>query len=335
MTMRIGIFGLVTTLLIGLHSASFAAVGGGGEVGNGGGIAEKNITFAYINLSSYIDICLASASCQLSAQELPVLQAIRGGLSDEYLDQNQIIFSSETAQPGFFFLDGAIRVARTGSTVGSAIYYNRDLLYPVGPSGNITPFSVADAVGSLVHEMGHHHGIADHTFLDLLGSKVEKLMLGQIHSIDSNSQIRFSVETIDFSGASVSQLIVFDSETVTDLTGRLKTALRGVCPDTAPMSAANIANLHWKGLALGPMQIMYPNGQSEFTVDPISSILWIACGAMATSSNTQPLSAELYKLTIQLGIKQGSGIGQFLLVPEATTFKIEQAGLEKNPKENK
>jgi hypothetical protein len=332
--MKIRIFGVVTTLLMGLHCASFAAAGGGGEVGNGGGVAEKNITFAYINLAGYIDICLASASCQLSAQELPVLQAIRGGLSSEYLNQNQIIFSSETAQPGFFFLDGAIRVARTGSTVGSAIYYNRDLLYPVGPSGNITPFSVADAVGSLVHEMGHHHGISDHTFLDLLGSKVEKLMLGQTHSIDSFSQTRFSVETIDPAGASVSQLIVFDSETVTDLTGRLKTALRGIC-QSEPMAGAIIANLHWKGLAMGPTQMDYPNGQSISTVDPVSSTLWAACGAIPTSSNMQSVALVPYRLTIHLGITPGKGFGEFLLVPEATTFKIEPFGEKPFPKENK
>jgi hypothetical protein len=333
MIMKIRIFGIVVALLVSLTSISFAAAGGGVDVGNGGGIAEKNITFAYINLGGYIDICLASASCQLTAQELPVLQAIRGALNSEYLNQNQIIFSSETAQPGFFFLDGAIRVARTGNAVGSAIYYNRDLLYPVGPSGNITPFSVADAVGSLVHEMGHHHGIADHTFLDLLGSKVEKLMLGQTHSIDFGSQTRFSVETIDFGGASISQLIVFDSEGVTNLTDRLKSALPIVCPSQMPRVTASITNIHWKGLALGPMEV-WENGQSTFSVDPISAIVWIGCTSRDGDINPAPIPTVPFKLTIQLGIKRGAE-NQFAIIPEVTTFKLEQAATQPFPKETK
>lgn len=151
---------------------SLSAFAGGDEVNNGGGIAEKNVMFAYKSLEKYIDLCLKAPSCKLNEVEINILSAIDISLAEERKAQRQIRFGSERAQPGSFILDGQLKVAKTGSQVGSPIYFNLDLLYSKNRLGQYEAISITDAVAILIHELGHHQNVPEHDVLDLLGAKV-------------------------------------------------------------------------------------------------------------------------------------------------------------------
>lgn len=151
--------------------------GGGDFVNNGGGLAEKNVLYAYAKIESYLQICLQSDACKLNFSQKAVLQQIYNGLPLEKKSP-QLLFGSERATPGSFMIDGNVRVAKTGSAVGSPIYINTDLLYTKCLNGGYDPVSIPEAVAILIHEFGHHYGNYSHEELDLIGVRVS-LMLQQ------------------------------------------------------------------------------------------------------------------------------------------------------------
>ena len=162
---------LILTLLL----MSFNLLAKGGDlVNNGGGIAERNVLFAYTNLEFSIGLCLDLESCHLSNREHSILKDIYSHLDEEKKNQNQIVFISELKYPGTFIIDGEMKAAATGSTIGSVIRVNTDLLYSIKEHEQIEALSVHEATAMLVHELGHHYGSFTHTELDLLGIKVSQ-----------------------------------------------------------------------------------------------------------------------------------------------------------------
>lgn len=153
----------------------------GDEVNNGGGLAEYNILYAFDRLDSYIDMCLASPACRLNGEERGILLRIRESLPAEW-SASPVKFESERSRPGFFVLDGELKIAKTGSQVGSPIYFNVDLLYRRNMEGRFESITVAEAVAFLVHELGHHAGERDHVKLDLLGLKVSQSVQALVYA---------------------------------------------------------------------------------------------------------------------------------------------------------
>ena len=99
------------------------------EVNNGGGAAEGTLTYTFLNVGKYIDLCLSSDICQISEREKEILSQIKGSLEEEFAQEKPLIFISESSNPGTFIIDGEIKIAKTGSAVGGPIYFNLDLLY--------------------------------------------------------------------------------------------------------------------------------------------------------------------------------------------------------------
>ena len=155
---------------------------GGNMVNNGDGLAEKNFAFAFARIDAFSRPCLKADSCKLTSVERDILTKILNGLPEEYKNPKLLQFASEKKTPGFFVIDGQLKVAKTGNNVGDIIYINIDLLYPRNASGQVEPMSVSDALAILIHEFGHHYGVADHAALDLLGTKVSLLFQHQIFS---------------------------------------------------------------------------------------------------------------------------------------------------------
>ena len=166
---------LIFCLII-LLSSPAKAKAGGDLVNNGGGIAEKNIVFAYQKMDSFLNLCLKSDSCRVDDEQKLILQQILSGLSAERQNKNQVQFVSEKNNPGFFILDGEVKVAKTGHTPGSSIFVNTDLIYTKNEMGYYIPMSVPEAAALLIHELGHHYGEYSHTDLDLLGVRVAILL---------------------------------------------------------------------------------------------------------------------------------------------------------------
>jgi len=164
--MKRNIQNVIFTMIFSIPANFLAA---GDHAGNGGGSAEQNIVYAYQYLDQFIANCLNNSVCGISANDKIILERIKASLIQEGPAQDLFLFRTSTEEN--FVLDGAMRVAKTGSSVGSKVYINRDMIYEVN-NGKSSAMGIPQAVGLLIHELGHHHEISDHTYLDLLGVKL-------------------------------------------------------------------------------------------------------------------------------------------------------------------
>lgn len=203
---------------------------GGDDVGNGGGLAEKNFLIAYSNLESYTKICLDLDACRLDDEQKRVLSAIIQSMPQQRRIEEQIQFSSEKRNPGFFVLDGQVKVAKTGSTVGAPIYVNVDLIYSKNKFGEIVALSIPEATAILIHELGHHVSSLSHAELDLLGVRVSLFLQNRIQTtplLPWNQQI--SATIVQGSQLeSFPQVLLNVGETVKDLSAEFEDSV--YCP---------------------------------------------------------------------------------------------------------
>jgi hypothetical protein len=161
---------------------SVKSFAGGDLVNNGGGLAEKNILFALARVEKLSAICLTSETCKLNAKEKGILLKIIKNMPLERQNQVQIQFRSEVKSPGFFNIDGEIKVAKTGLQIGSPIFVNTDMLYHTNSNGLIESISLSDSLAILLHELGHHQGVYTHDELDLMAIKIAQATQQKIYS---------------------------------------------------------------------------------------------------------------------------------------------------------
>lgn len=143
---------------------------GGDEVRNGGGLIEQYFTYALKILPNAIDRCLASHACSKNLSQKELLIKIKNSHQEE-INAGILKFYSAHPTPDFFMIDGVERLAITGNYVGSPIYYNVKMLYDED-----VRIELGHAIQSLIHELGHHHGVVDHNSLELLGSEVRRVV---------------------------------------------------------------------------------------------------------------------------------------------------------------
>jgi len=136
-------------------------------VGNGGGLAENNVVFAYKNIESTIKFTLNNKKDKLTVKQQEVLNLILNSLPQEYFprNRNQNRFQLEFKSNDFFPHN---RFAFTYNFIGAPIYINKDYLY-YSSQGKVVPMSIFQATSMLVHEFGHHHKIENENWLDNLG----------------------------------------------------------------------------------------------------------------------------------------------------------------------
>lgn len=181
MKLKVGLSLIVATLVLAPQCLI-----AGDHANNGGGSAEQNIVFAFQYFGQFAQNCLNNEICGLSAADRDVLNKIRAALPDEGEAQDLLVF--RTSSEDDFLLDGAVRVAKTGSTVGSKIFVNRAMIYELY-NGKPSPIGVPQAAALLVHELGHHQGIADHTYLDLLGAKLRIFLQRSVISLNFDPRL--------------------------------------------------------------------------------------------------------------------------------------------------
>lgn len=218
----------------------------GNEVG-GGGIAENNILYAFHNLEVFINMCFQTRACALTAQDAALLKEIEKALPQEKKVKDFIQFK---ADGDFFVVDGHKRIARTGYHVGDPIHFNLGIIYPadvattplIPPPGR--PLDIPLAVGILIHELGHHHGVKDHTYLDTLGAKVNTALHVYARELDGGPFSRqLIVTSFEFANQRGGELLVRDNLGVYSFGERLLAALP--CPAGRPEGFA-LWNLHWR-----------------------------------------------------------------------------------------
>ena len=248
---------ILSALLLSSPLACFS----GDEVNNAAGLAEANITYAYLNISGYADICLSTSSCSLSERERVILKKIKRSMPDEYSSKDQLEFLSERDNPGTFIIDGVVKIAKTGDDVGSPIQINQDLIYYKNRLGIDTAINLQRAIALLIHELGHHHDEDNHLLLDLLGIKVSMTASTAIHesSFFSHSD---NIKIVVFNPKtkkSFPQILLYIHDEIIDASKVFKSALKcnflafpsviDILPDFAisfkkPKSAI-FHNIHW------------------------------------------------------------------------------------------
>ena len=219
---------------------------GGDEVRNGGGLAEQYLAFALENLGGSIDICLAKPACGKDEDGRAILAQIKDILPQEK-KSNILRFESERKRPGFFLINGVVRLAVTGSKVGDPIYYNLDLLY----QNNQAQMTYGQAIQTLVHELGHHLGLHDHDILEVLGAEVRSANEGSVNDVvylPALNRPTFSAVATErksfFEDGSLS--LIFTGEVVS--LNHHFNELLGTCSmpnDSIVSSAVQFFNLHW------------------------------------------------------------------------------------------
>lgn len=238
---------LLTICLLLISQSVFSK--GGDEVRNGGGLAENYLTYAFENIDKSIDLCLAQVTCVQTSEERNILIQIKNSLPQE-IAGNIVQFSTEQKKPGYFMVDGYVRLAVTGDNVGDTIYYNLDLLY----RGNEVNMSYGQAVQSLIHELAHHHKIKNHNQLELLGARVRSAIEGSVNDVSYLPYLKnqgfFAIGTENKSFEKNGSLFLIFQEKIIDLTPNFQGLLSKCDSDATsaePLksSAVQFFNLHW------------------------------------------------------------------------------------------
>jgi hypothetical protein len=174
------------SLVLALALFSTGALWAGGSfVGNGAGLVENNFQYAYSSLNSLYSNCRDSENCVLTESELSLVQKMQEVIELNSSNAARILFISEVQNPNFFSTGEGEehRIAKTGLTPNFPIYVNSDLLY----SKSGTPaLDFPTIISILTHEIGHQAGETNHAVLDILGSKMRRV-IGQhliIHQAD-------------------------------------------------------------------------------------------------------------------------------------------------------
>lgn len=221
----IAALGILLTLL-----AQPAVAGGGDDIGNGGGIAEKNFLLALHSLENYSKVCLELDACRLSQDEKKTLHDIIRAVPIEKLTKNFLQFVSGAKKPGFFVIDGELKVAKTGDRVGSPIFINTDLIYFRNHFGSTEAVSIPVALGILLHELGHHITAQSHAQLDSMGVKVASFLQNRIQTTPVLPWTQKIMATIVQSpnAKSFPQILLNVGDSVVDISRRFEAALN--CP---------------------------------------------------------------------------------------------------------
>ncbi len=138
------------------------------------------IAFTFVNkqLKTILNLCLQDSMCNLSPEENFLIASIQSSQEKENkLNAELIRFDSSKNNPNLFFKDGNTRIAVTGDHVGDSIFINLDLAYQNDKYGSVHPLSLDQIIAVLIHELGHHQGIKNHSSLDQLGLKIGNYFL--------------------------------------------------------------------------------------------------------------------------------------------------------------
>lgn len=206
---------------------------GGDWVGNGAGLGENSFRFAYGNLDRYIALCFESSACQLNRTQKTILQKIADTLPLERRNIQQLGFTDDQS----YFNSGTggnsfHRVAVTQPFVGAKIWVNKRLLVAHEETGGgLRAISVPQAVGILIHEMGHHHGITSHEDLDTLGAQVARVLDPSIqidYLQESQSHVVAMVLSPAKDVAELPRILLTDGSEFIDLTTQVVNQIQ--CP---------------------------------------------------------------------------------------------------------
>lgn len=239
-----------------------ARASGADIIGNGTGVVEQNFHYAYRNLDRTFSQCLSTPLCVRDQRERHLLGKMRDLILKFRWEKNRIIFLKSDDFEHFFAgdLDPTERVAKTGPSSEFPIFINLTMVQELNIASDLSLI-----IGILAHEVGHQVGMASHSYLDDLSSRLRLIHFENTQSIalkERSTSFRFDIlkarqtfkydETILFMG---NQLIK-----VPHLGGQF------ICPNKMRPNAATLTNPHWgRPYERGGLLVMSVRAWAEFT----------------------------------------------------------------------
>lgn len=219
--------------------------GGGDIIGNGGGLAEQNFTYALTQLADFIQETLKAGL--VTGEAADHLKLISKAARLEAMKADKLIFLSGKNNPGFFDAenDPEVRLAKTGLTQNAPIFVNLDLLYrKTGDVVEMLPIPVM--VASLVHELGHNIGLLDHAYLDFLGARVRQMVEREYHRTHRQltESTRIEMVSINLGAYSMPRLSLTVGDKLVSFEHELYPVLK--CRNGSLPKAARLSNQHWE-----------------------------------------------------------------------------------------
>src|SRR5690606_22354326 len=117
---------------------------------------------------------------KLTANEVGLLSRIRNSMPQELANGDLLVFEYEHENEIKFKIDGELKVAYTGNSIGDHIYVNKNLIYKDGGNGQTaSALELVTIIQIVFHELGHHHDLGqDHChWLHELGAKIGRFAL--------------------------------------------------------------------------------------------------------------------------------------------------------------
>ncbi len=228
----------------------------GDWVGNGASFSENMVSFVYENIDYYLQACNLDVECNGNTKNIfPERPNILTDLI--YNDKQEVQHNSKTIRfmphSALFIIDGSVKIAVTGLHSGDPIYINKDLLVEPDPNyyNKVNTISLQRIVSVLVHELGHHLGIVDHTALDKLGSLVGNISRVESLFIPLNPKLEKFGAQFSFAKSkskNTFRLALMDHNKYTDLSKSIVTLSH--CPqvnsEQLQMESANLWNIYWE-----------------------------------------------------------------------------------------
>lgn len=219
--------------------------GGGDIIGNGGGLAEQNFTYALTQLTDFIQETIKAGL--VSGADVAPLKLIAQASRLEAMKADKLIFLSGKSNPGFFDAehDPEVRLAKTGFTQDAPIFVNLDLLYrKTGDVVEMLPVPVM--IASLVHEIGHNVGLTDHAYLDFLGARVRQMVEREYQRTHRQltETTRIEMVSINLGAYSLPRLSLTVGDKLVSFEKELYQVLQ--CRNGSTPKAARLSNQHWE-----------------------------------------------------------------------------------------
>jgi hypothetical protein len=197
--------------MLGNRSGDVVGNGSGDVVGNGGGIIEGTLQYLLQNLPDYLEQSILYTDFEFPADTATALMDIHRSIVGRKTPLRLEFVSGPEAQ--HFFKDEhdqEVRAAKTGFSEMFPIYINIEYLY----AESIT--SRKALITLLVHEIGHQVGYESHSFLDIVGAEVARVVdrhqsfLDSVYFADGFVDVQYL--NYDMNGAKATLFVQFEDQ---------------------------------------------------------------------------------------------------------------------------
>jgi len=199
---------------------------GSDHVGNGGGLSEQNLHFAWLNMKGTLQSCKNQKYCpHLSSKAQELLHKLEESFDVE-LSKGGLVFVAPLTHPEELrrLPNPELRQSNTQSQIGAKIYLNIEKLFALNSDGSERPLNLSESNIILLRELAYHHLNTENSAeLIELSNQISKALQSQ-STISIYRDYRAKGIIFEFVNLEPQQLRLSDSEKLIDI-GQISKAL--------------------------------------------------------------------------------------------------------------